>query len=61
MYIAAADAGNSMLTYHHHGVYGLNNRGRWSCCANQRRASAGCSPVTTTALSEGVCVCVVSR
>jgi len=31
---STADAGNSMLSHHHHGVYGLINKSRWSCCAN---------------------------
>lgn len=53
---AATDAGNNMLTHHHHGVYGLINRGRWSCCANPRRACSGCSPVTFTKASEGMVI-----
>lgn len=42
----AKDGGNMFLSHHHHGVFGLINKGRWSCCANPRRACPGCSPST---------------
>ena len=41
---AAKDSNVQMVSYHHHGVYGLINKGRWSCCANPRRDFVGCSP-----------------
>ena len=43
---ASRDASVVMLPQHHHGVYGLLNKGRWSCCANQRRDTVGCSTST---------------
>ena len=46
MIAAASDANNQMLTHYHHGVFGLVNKGRWSCCANTSRACHGCSLVT---------------
>jgi len=44
---ASREWGNKMLSHYHKGVYGLVNKGRWSCCANPTRACSGCSPVTS--------------
>lgn len=46
--LVAQDGGNMFLSHHHHGVFGLVNKGRWSCCANPRRACPGCSLSTIT-------------